>query len=79
MKKSELKELIKNILQEQGAGPRPSMPNFHKSKRRKMKPPQGTSKKPPGGSYMCICADGTKCPGTFRPQDGAWDCSCCPK
>ena len=70
MKKSELKELIKNILKEQGAGPRPSM-----NKGMKMR---GTLRKQTGGgNIMCVCANGSTCRATYIESTGQYDCSCC--
>jgi hypothetical protein len=84
MKKSELKQLIKNILQEQEVGGRRNMRPAGiarpPQKGGRMRPPQGTSRKQTGGgNIICVCADGTTCSGKFRPAHGDYDCSCCPK
>ena len=89
MKKSELRKLIKSILKEQGAGPRPApfSSNFGQ-----MGIPGGGGKPGPntspanqmqsrkqigGGSVQCICADGSRCNGRIDGSGTLVDCSCC--
>tara|TARA_R110002020_G_scaffold6422_16_gene27380 strand:- start:458 stop:739 length:282 start_codon:yes stop_codon:yes gene_type:complete len=91
MKKSDLKELIKSIIKEQGPRPANQSPmgqmnipgggrpksNPRPANRRGSRPIQPKKQIGGGGNYTCVCANGTTCPGKFMPASGAYDCSCC--